>query len=54
MKLKTKLELKGILGFIERKITPFGTKAKGDCVKEYLAKNSLSCHFTELINDLVT
>lgn len=38
MELKTRLEVEGILGFIERKVTPFGTGAKVDCPKEYLGK----------------
>lgn len=38
VQLKTKLELEGILGFIEKKVTRFGTGAKVDCPKEYLGK----------------
>jgi len=35
---KTELKVKGVLGFIRRKVTPFGTGAKVDCPKEYLGK----------------
>ncbi len=38
MKEKTEITLKGIAGFIERTVTPFGTGAKVDCPKEYLGK----------------
>jgi putative transposon-encoded protein len=34
----TELHVKGILGFIKRKVTKFGTGAKVDCPKEYLGK----------------
>ena len=34
----TELKLTGILGFIQRKVTPFGNGAKVDCPKEYLGK----------------
>jgi len=34
----TKLSVDGIAGFMERKVTPFGTGAKVDCPKEYLGK----------------
>jgi len=34
----TELKVKGILGFIRRKVTPFGNGAKVDCPKEYLGK----------------
>ncbi|MFO8110003.1 MAG: DUF2080 family transposase-associated protein [Thermoplasmata archaeon] len=34
----TKLTIEGIAGFIERKVTPFGTGAKVDCPKEHLGK----------------
>jgi len=36
--LTTELKLTGILGFIKRKVTPFGNGAKVDCPKEYLGK----------------
>jgi len=36
--LKSKLELEGILGYIEKKVTRFGTGAKVDCPKEYIGK----------------
>jgi len=38
IELKTRLEVEGIVGFIEKKVTPFGTGAKVDCPKEYLGK----------------
>lgn len=38
IELKTRLEVEGILGFIEKKVTSFGTGAKVDCPKEYLGK----------------
>lgn len=40
VKVKEQIEirLKGVAGFIEKKVTPFGTGAKVDCPKEYLGK----------------
>jgi putative transposon-encoded protein len=38
IKSQTELTLKNIRGFLERKVTPFGTSAKVDCPKEYLGK----------------
>ena len=35
---KRKLTIENILGFIKRKVTPFGTSAKVDCPKEFLGK----------------
>jgi putative transposon-encoded protein len=35
---QSRLELEGILGYIEKTVTPFGTGAKVDCPKEYLGK----------------
>ena len=35
----TELRIKGILGFLQRKVTSFGNGAKVDCPKEYLGKN---------------
>lgn len=35
---KTELKITGILGFMRKKVTPFGTGAKVDCPKEYLGK----------------
>ena len=29
-----------ILGFLERRVTPFGTSAKVDCPKEYMGKRA--------------
>ncbi|MBU1683554.1 DUF2080 family transposase-associated protein [Patescibacteria group bacterium] len=34
----TELKVTGIIGFIKRKVTPFGNGAKVDCPKEYLGK----------------
>lgn len=34
---KGKLELKDeVIGFLEKKVTPYGTGAKVDCLKEYI------------------
>ena len=38
LKEQTELKVRGISGFIEKKVTPFGTGAKVDCPKEYLGK----------------
>jgi len=38
LELKTELKITGMLGFMKRKVTPFGTGAKVDCSKEYLGK----------------
>lgn len=38
IEITTELNIKGIHGFIQRKVTPFGTGAKVDCPKEYLGK----------------
>lgn len=38
IKEKTELRLEGILGFIEKRVTAFGSGAKVDCPKEYLGK----------------
>lgn len=38
LKTKSELKLKNIKGFLERKVTPFGTGAKVDCPKEYMGK----------------
>lgn len=38
MEFTTKLTVEGILGFIERRVTPFGNGAKVDCPKEYIGK----------------
>ena len=35
---KRKLTVDGIIGFVIRKVTPFGTSAKVSCPKEYLGK----------------
>lgn len=34
------LAIKGIVGFIKRKVTPHGTGAKVTCPKEYLGKTA--------------
>ena len=34
----TELIIRGIKGFLVKKVTPFGTGAKVDCPKEYLGK----------------
>ena len=34
----TELHIKGISGFIKRKVTKFGTGAKVNCPKEHLGK----------------
>lgn len=38
VKPATKLILEGIVGFLIRKVTPFGTSAKVSCPKEHLGK----------------
>jgi len=35
---KRRLTIDNIIGFIVRKVTPFGTSAKVSCPKEYLGK----------------
>ena len=35
---KTELKIRGIVGFMIKKVTPFGTGAKVDCPKEYIGK----------------
>ena len=35
------LELKDeVIGFLEKKVTPYGTGAKVDCLKEYIGKRA--------------
>ena len=34
----TEITIKGIYGFLKKKVTKFGTGAKVDCPKEYLGK----------------
>ncbi|GBE54015.1 hypothetical protein BMS3Bbin15_00165 [archaeon BMS3Bbin15] len=36
--MQTELKINGIVGFMRKKVTPFGTGAKVDCPKEYLGK----------------
>ena len=38
IKEQTELKIKGIVGFIEKKVTPFGSGAKVDCPKRYLGR----------------
>ena len=38
VKEQTEIKISGIVGFIERKVTPFGNGAKVNCPKEYLGK----------------
>jgi len=38
VEVTTEIVIKNIYGFIQRKVTPFGTGAKVDCPKEYLGK----------------
>ena len=35
----TEMTIKGISGFLKKKVTKFGTGAKVDCPKEYMGKN---------------
>ena len=35
----TEMTIKGISGFLKKKVTKFGTGAKVDCPKEYLGKS---------------
>lgn len=39
-KTTNELTLKGIVGFVKRKVTPHGTGAKVTCPKEYLGKTA--------------
>ena len=39
LEAKTQLKVQGILGFMKKKVTKFGTGAKVDCPKEYLGKS---------------
>jgi putative transposon-encoded protein len=38
IKKAAEIHVKGISGFVKRKVTKFGTGAKVDCPKEYLGK----------------
>jgi putative transposon-encoded protein len=38
LEIQTQLKVEGILGFMKKKVTKFGTGAKVDCPKEYLGK----------------
>ena len=38
MKEKTEMKVSGIVGFLERRVTPFGNGAKVDCPKEFTGK----------------
>lgn len=35
---QTKISVEGIVGFIKRRVTKFGSGAKVDCPKEYLGR----------------
>lgn len=35
---KTEIKVKNIVGFLEKKVTPFGNGAKVDCPKEFIKK----------------
>ena len=39
-KTTNELTLKGIVGFVKRRVTPHGTGAKVTCPKEYLGKTA--------------
>ena len=54
----TEIKVTGIIGFLKRKVTPYGTGAKVTCPKEYLGKivyliitNDLGELATEEIDD---
>lgn len=38
LKPQKELTVRGIAGFLIKKVTPFGTGAKVDCPKEYLGR----------------
>ena len=38
IKEKTEIKVTGIIGFLERTVTPFGNGAKVDCQKEFIGK----------------
>lgn len=38
MKEETEIKVNGIVGFLERRVTPFGNGAKVDCPKEFMQK----------------
>ena len=38
IKEETEIKVKGIIGFLERRVTPFGNGAKVDCPKEFMQK----------------
>ncbi len=38
LKRQTEIRIRGVVSFIIRRVTPFGTGAKVDCPKEYLGK----------------
>lgn len=37
---KTRLTVEGILGFMKRRVTPYGTGAKVTCPKEFMGKTA--------------
>jgi len=38
VKEKTEVRVRGVVGFIERIVTPFGNSGKVDCPKTYIGK----------------
>lgn len=38
LEVETELHLKNLCGFLVRKVTPYGTGAKVDCLKEFIGK----------------
>ena len=38
MKLQTEITVKGIEGFIKKRVTPFGNGAKVDCPKKFIGR----------------
>ncbi len=38
IKEKTEIKVSGIVGFLEKLVTPFGNGAKVDCPKEFIGK----------------
>ena len=39
-KIASEVRLKGILGFMKRQVTPYGTGAKVTCPKEFMGKTA--------------
>ncbi len=38
IKERTEIKVTGILGFLEKRVTPFGNGAKVDCPKEFIGR----------------